>query len=55
MLSRVAENVYWMNRQIERAENVARSVETALDLAVEGTISRTTNGSTNSTVISRTA
>ncbi len=40
MLSRVAENVYWMNRQIERAENVARSVETALDLAVEGTISQ---------------
>jgi uncharacterized alpha-E superfamily protein len=40
MLSRVAENVYWMNRQIERAENVARSLETALDLAVEGTISQ---------------
>ena len=40
MLSRVAENVYWMNRQIERAENVARAVETALDLAVEGTISQ---------------
>ena len=39
MLSRVAESVYWMNRQIERAENVARSVETALDLALEGTIS----------------
>jgi uncharacterized alpha-E superfamily protein len=40
MLSRVAETVYWMNRQIERAENVARSVETALDLAIEGTISQ---------------
>ncbi len=39
MLSRVAETVYWMNRQIERAENVARAVETALDLALEGTIS----------------
>jgi len=39
MLSRVAESVYWMNRQIERAENVARSMETALDLALEGTIS----------------
>ncbi|MFM8415494.1 MAG: alpha-E domain-containing protein [Planctomycetota bacterium] len=39
MLSRVADSVYWMNRQIERAENVARSVETALDLALEGTIS----------------
>lgn len=40
MLSRVAESVYWMNRQIERAENVARAVETALDLALEGTISQ---------------
>ena len=38
MLSRVADSVYWMNRQIERAENVARAVETALDLALEGTI-----------------
>jgi uncharacterized alpha-E superfamily protein len=27
-----------MNRQIERAENVARAMETALDLAIEGTI-----------------
>jgi len=40
MLSRVADSVYWMNRQIERAENVARAVETALDLALEGTISQ---------------
>ncbi len=39
MLSRVANSVYWMNRQIERAENVARAVETTLDLALEGTIS----------------
>ncbi len=39
MLSRVAYCVYWMNRQIERAENVARAMETALDLALEGTIS----------------
>lgn len=38
MLSRVAESIYWMNRQIERAENVARAVETTLDLALEGTI-----------------
>jgi uncharacterized alpha-E superfamily protein len=38
MLSRVAESVYWMNRQIERAENVARATETTLDLALEGTI-----------------
>jgi uncharacterized alpha-E superfamily protein len=40
MLSRVADSVYWMNRQIERAENVARAAETALDLALEGTISQ---------------
>jgi uncharacterized alpha-E superfamily protein len=38
MLSRVAESVYWMNRQIERAENVARATETTLDLALEGSI-----------------
>jgi uncharacterized alpha-E superfamily protein len=38
MLSRVAESVYWMNRQIERAENVARAVETTLDLVLDGTI-----------------
>jgi uncharacterized alpha-E superfamily protein len=39
MLSRVADSIYWMNRQIERAENLARAVETTLDLALEGTIS----------------
>jgi uncharacterized alpha-E superfamily protein len=39
MLSRVADSVYWMNRQIERAENVARAVDTTLDLALDGTIS----------------
>jgi uncharacterized alpha-E superfamily protein len=39
MLSRVAESLYWMNRQIERAENVARAVETTLDLVLDGTIS----------------
>lgn len=38
MLSRVAESIYWMNRQIERAENVARAAETTLDLVLEGTI-----------------
>jgi uncharacterized alpha-E superfamily protein len=26
MLSRVAENIYWMSRYIERAENTARLV-----------------------------
>jgi uncharacterized alpha-E superfamily protein len=39
MLSRVADSLYWMNRQIERAENVARAVETTLDLVLDGTIS----------------
>jgi len=39
MLSRVADSIYWMNRQIERAENVARAVETTLDLVLDGTIS----------------
>jgi len=39
MLSRVADSVYWMNRQIERAENVARAVETTLDLALDGAVS----------------
>ena len=38
MLSRVADSVYWMNRQIERAENIARATETTLDLALEGTV-----------------
>ncbi|MFM7575919.1 MAG: alpha-E domain-containing protein, partial [Microcystaceae cyanobacterium] len=27
MLSRVADSVYWLNRYIERAENVARFVD----------------------------
>lgn len=38
MLSRVAESIYWMNRQIERAENIARATETTLDMALEGTM-----------------
>ena len=39
MLSRVAVSIYWMNRQIERAENVARALETTLDLALDNTVS----------------
>ena len=27
MLSRVAENVYWMSRYVERAENAARLLD----------------------------
>ena len=35
MLSRVAESVYWMNRGVERAENVARFVDVNLHLALD--------------------
>lgn len=40
MLSRVAESIYWMNRYVERAENVARFIDAnyhmSLDLPVGG-------------------
>jgi uncharacterized alpha-E superfamily protein len=35
MLSRVAEAIYWMNRYVERAENVARFVHVSLNLQLE--------------------
>ncbi len=35
MLSRVADAVYWMNRYVERAENVARFVDVNLALAID--------------------
>lgn len=35
MLSRVADAVYWMNRYMERAENVARFVDVNLHLALD--------------------
>ncbi|TWT55933.1 alpha-E domain-containing protein [Allorhodopirellula solitaria] len=35
MLSRVAESVYWMSRQIERAENIARFLEVTLHLILD--------------------
>lgn len=35
MLSRVAEAIYWMNRYVERAENVARFVDVNLHLALD--------------------
>jgi len=38
LLSRVADSIYWMNRQIERAENIARATETTLDLAIDGAV-----------------
>src|SRR5262245_55525487 len=35
MLSRVAESIYWMNRYVERAENVARFVHVNLYLELD--------------------
>jgi uncharacterized alpha-E superfamily protein len=35
MLSRVAESIYWMNRYVERAENVARFVHVNLHLELD--------------------
>ncbi|MDX2037887.1 MAG: alpha-E domain-containing protein [Isosphaeraceae bacterium] len=36
MLSRVAENVFWMSRYVERAENLARLLDVGFDLELEG-------------------
>ena len=33
MLSRVAESIYWMARQVERAENLARFLEVTHNLS----------------------
>ncbi|MBS2013486.1 MAG: alpha-E domain-containing protein [Deltaproteobacteria bacterium] len=35
MLSRVAESIYWMNRYVERAENVARFLDVSHGLALD--------------------
>ena len=35
MLSRVAENIYWMNRYLERAENYARFMDVNFNLSLE--------------------
>lgn len=35
MLSRVADAIYWMNRYVERAENVARFVDVSLHLSLD--------------------
>jgi uncharacterized alpha-E superfamily protein len=35
MLSRVADAIYWMNRYMERAENVARVVDVNLHLSLD--------------------
>jgi uncharacterized alpha-E superfamily protein len=35
MLSRVADTIYWMNRYMERAENVARFIDVSLQLTLD--------------------
>ncbi|MCU0566192.1 MAG: alpha-E domain-containing protein [Oculatellaceae cyanobacterium Prado106] len=35
MLSRVAESIYWLNRYVERAENIARFVDVNLNLLLD--------------------
>ena len=35
MLSRVADSIYWMNRYIERAENIARFIDVNLNLMLD--------------------
>ena len=35
MLSRVADSIYWLNRYIERAENVARFMDVNLNLMLD--------------------
>ncbi len=35
MLSRVADSIYWMNRYIERAENVARFIDVNLNMMLD--------------------
>jgi uncharacterized alpha-E superfamily protein len=39
MLSRVANSIYWLNRYIERAENVARVIDVNLNLSLDQPIS----------------
>ena len=38
MLSRVADSIYWLNRYIERAENVARFVDVNLNLLMDSPV-----------------
>ena len=38
MLSRVANSIYWMNRYVERAENVARFVDVNLNLLLDAPV-----------------
>ncbi len=38
MLSRVADSIYWLNRYIERAENIARFIDVNLNLLLDSPI-----------------
>ena len=35
MLARVADSIYWMSRYVERAENIARSIDVNYNLALD--------------------
>lgn len=41
MLSRVADSIYWLNRYVERAENIARFVDVNLNLLLDSPVSIT--------------
>ncbi len=45
MLSRVAENLYWMSRYLERAENVARLLDIGLYLELDAGNTSVNDGS----------
>ncbi len=38
MLSRVADSIYWLNRYVERAENIARFVDVNLNLLLDASV-----------------
>ena len=40
MLSRVADAIYWLNRYIERVENIARFIDVNLNLLLDAIVSR---------------
>lgn len=41
MLSRVADSIYWLNRYVERAENIARFIDVNLNLLLDSPIGMT--------------
>ena len=45
MLSRVAENLFWMSRYLERAENVVRLLDVGLYLELDAPSTAATDGS----------